>query len=159
MLFFISPSNPYLQEGLVYRGWCELAVSQLSSVKSLWVFGLCGPPVVSVLGFSFFFITFVVVQSLSRVLLAVTSWTAARQAPLSFTVSRSSLKLMSIKAVVPSNHLILCRPLLRLSVFPSIGVFSSEPVLCIGWPKYWTFGISPSSEYSGFISFRSDWFS
>ena len=159
MLFFISPSNPYLQEGLVYRGWCKLAVSQLFLVKSPWLSGLCGPPLVSVLGSSFFFLTFVV-QLLSRVLLVGTSWTAARQAPLSFTISQSLLKLTSIESVMPSNHLILCRPLLLLSsIFPSIRVFSNELVLCIRWPKYWSFSISPSSEYSGLISFRIDWFS
>ena len=81
--------------------------------------------------------------------------------PLSFTISWSLRKLMSIESVMPSNHLILCRPLLLLpSVFPSIRVFSSESALCIRWPKYWrfTFSISPSSEYSGLISFGMDWF-
>ena len=101
----------------------------------------------------------VLVQSLSHVLLFVTPWTAACQASLSLTNSRSLLKLMSIKLVMPSNHLILCRPLLLLpSVFPSIKVFSNESVLRM-WSKYWSFsfGISPSSEYSGLISFRLDW--
>ena len=87
-------------------------------------------------------------------------WTEACQAPLSFTVSWSLLKLMSIKLVMPSNHLILCRPLLLLpSVLPSIRVFSKESVLCIRWPTYWSFSfsISPSNEYSGPISFRMDW--
>ena len=88
----------------------------------------------------------------------MTSWTAARQASLSITNSQSLLKLMSIKSVMPSNHLILCHPLLLLpSVFPSIMVFSSESVLHISWPKYWSFSISPSNEYSGLISFRMDW--
>ena len=80
---------------------------------------------------------------------------------LSFTISRSLLKLMSIESLMLSNHLILCRPLLLLpSIFPSIRVFSSESALCIKWPKYWSFGvsISPSNEYSGLISFRIDWF-
>ena len=80
--------------------------------------------------------------------------------PCSFTISRSLLKLMSIESVIPSNHLILCRPLLLLlSVFPSIRVFSNESVLCIRWPNYWrfSFSISPSNEYSGLISFRMDW--
>ena len=88
-------------------------------------------------------------------------WTAAGQASLSFTISQSFLKLMSIESVMPANHLILCRPLLLLpSVFPSIRVFSNKLVLCIRWPKYWSFSfsISPSSEYSGLISFRMDWF-
>ena len=91
---------------------------------------------------------------------SVTPWTTAHQASLSFTNSWSLLTLMSIELVMPSNHLILCRPLLFLpSVFPSIGVFSSESVLCIRWPKYWnfSFSISPSNEYSGLISFRMDW--
>ena len=92
---------------------------------------------------------------------SATPWTAAHQASLSFTVSRSLLKPMSIESVMPSNHLIICRPLLLLpSVFPSIGVFSSASALCTRWPKYWSFSfnISPSNEYSGLISFRMDWF-
>ena len=88
-----------------------------------------------------------------------TPWTAAQQASLSITISRSLLKLMSIESVMPSNHLILCHPLLLLpSIFPSIRVFSNESVLCITWPKYWRFSISPSNEYSRLISFRIDWF-
>ena len=86
---------------------------------------------------------------------------AACQASLSFTITRSLLKLMSIESVMPSNNLILCRPLLLLpSIFPSIRVFSNESALCIRWSKYWSFSfsISPSSEYSGLISFRIDWF-
>ena len=101
-----------------------------------------------------------VVQSLSRVSLFATPWTAARQASLPFTNSRSLLKLMSIASVMPSNHLILCCPLLLLpSIFPSIRVFSNESVLHIRWPKYWSFSfnISPSNEYSGLISFRTNW--
>ena len=100
------------------------------------------------------------VQSLSRVQLFVTPWTAACQASLSITDSRSLLKLMSIKSVMPSNYLILCHPLLLPpSIFPSIRVFSSELVLRIKWPNYWSFSfsISPSNEYSGLISFRMDW--
>ena len=100
------------------------------------------------------------VQSLSRLRLFVTQWTAVRRASLSVTNSWSLLKLMSIELVMPSNHLILCHTLLFLpSVFPSIRVFSSESVLYIRWPKYWSFSfsISPSSEYSGLISFRMDW--
>ena len=92
---------------------------------------------------------------------SVTPWTAAHQASLSITNSQSLLKLMSIESVMPSNHLILCHPLLLPpSIFPSIRVFSSESVLCIRWPKYWnfSFNISPSNEYSGLISFRIDWF-
>ena len=96
------------------------------------------------------------VQSLSRVRLFATPWTAAS---LSITNSQSLLKLMSIKLVMPSSHFILCCPLLLLpSIFPSIGVFSSESPLCIRWPKYWSFSfnISPSNEHPGLISFRMD---
>ena len=102
---------------------------------------------------------FIVVQLLSRVWLFVTPLTAACQAPLSFTISWSLFKLMSIESVMPSNHLILCHPLLLPSVFPSIRVFSNESVLHIRWPEYWSFSfsISPSNEYSGLISFRIDW--
>ena len=97
------------------------------------------------------------VQSLSHVQLFATPWTAACQASVSITNSRSLLKLMSIESVMPSNHLILCRPLLlRSSIFPSIRVFSNESVLRIRWPKYWSFSISPSNEYSGLIFFRMD---
>ena len=100
----------------------------------------------------------VVFQLFRHVLLFVTPWTAARQASLSFTISWSLLKLMSIELVMTSNHLILCHPLLLLpSIFPRIKVFSKESVLCIGWPKYWSFSISPSSECSGLIFFRIDW--
>ena len=89
---------------------------------------------------------------------SATPWTAACQASLSFTVSLSLLKLMSIESVIPSKHLILCHPLLFLpSIFPSIRVFSNESVLHIRWPKDWSFSVSPSSEYSGLISFRTDW--
>ena len=101
------------------------------------------------------------VQSLSPVQLFATPWTAACQASLSINNSWSLLKLMSIESAMPSNHLILCRPLLLLpSIFPKITVFSSESVLCIRRPKYqsFTFSISPSNEYSGLISFRMDWF-
>ena len=89
---------------------------------------------------------------------SMTQWTAARQVSLSITNSRSLLKLMSIESVMPSNHLILCRPLLLPSIIPSIRVFSNESVLHIRWPNYWSFSfsISPSSEYSGLISFRMD---
>ena len=97
------------------------------------------------------------VQSLSHVL---TPWSAARQASLSITNSRSSLRLMSIESVMPSNHLILCRPLLLLpSILPRIRVFTNESVLHIRWPKYWSFSfsLSPSNEYSGLIFFTIDW--
>ena len=99
------------------------------------------------------------VQSLSRVRLFATPWTAARQASLSITNSRSLPKLTSIESVMPSNLLIPCCPLLFLpSIFPSIRVFSSELALHIRWPKYWSFSIRPSNEYSRLISFRIDWF-
>ena len=97
---------------------------------------------------------------LSHVRLFATPWTAAHQASLSIANSQSLLKLMSIESVMPSNHLILCRPLLLLpSIFPSIRVFSNESVFCIRWPKHWSFSfsISPCNEYSGLISFRMDW--
>ena len=100
------------------------------------------------------------VQTLSCVRLFATPWTAAHQASLSITNSQSLLKLMFIESVIPSNHLILCRPLLLLpSIFPSIRVFSKESVLHIRWPKYWSFSFSicPFNEYSRLISFRMDW--
>ena len=112
-----------------------------------------------ILNFSHF--PFQSIQSLSRVQLFATPWTAACQVSLSITNSQSLLRLMSIKSVMPSNHLILCHPLLLLpSIFPTIRVFSNESVLCIRWPKYWSFSfsISPSKEYSGLIYFRIDWF-
>ena len=107
----------------------------------------------------FFIILFSSVQSLSCAWLFEIPWTAARQASLSITNSQSLLKLMSIQLVMPSNHLILCCPLLRPpSIFPSIRVFSNESVL-VRWPKFWSFSfsISPSNEYSGLTSFRMDW--
>ena len=100
------------------------------------------------------------IQSLSHVQLFMTPWTAAHQASLSTTNSQRSLKLMSIESVMPSNHLILCHPLLLTSsIFLSIRVFSNESVLCIRWPKYWSFifSISPSKEYTVLIYFRIDW--
>ena len=107
----------------------------------------------------FFLLIIPSVQFSCSVLLFVTPWTAARQASLPITNSRSLLKLMPIESVMPSNHLILCRPLLLPpSVFPNIRVFSNESVLCIRWPKFWnfSFNISPSNEYSGQIYFRID---
>ena len=108
---------------------------------------------------SLFFVA--VVQLLSCVRLFVTPWTVARQTSLSLTISQSLLKLTSIELVIPSNHLNLCCPLLLLpSIFPSIRVFSNELGLHIRWPEYWSFNysISPSSEYSGLICYRIDWF-
>ena len=109
---------------------------------------------------SFKFMTFSSVQSLSRVLLFATPWIAARQASLSITNSRSSLRLTSIESVMPSSHLNLCRPLLLLPPTPlSITVFSNESTLHMRWPKYWSFScsITPSKEIPGLISFRMDW--
>ena len=101
----------------------------------------------------------IVVQSFSCVWLFATPWTAAHQASLSFTISWSLLKFMSIELMMPSNHLILCCPFILLpSIFPCIRVFSNESLLHIRWPKYWSFSISPANEYSGLISFRIDWF-
>ena len=100
----------------------------------------------------------VLVQLLSHVLLSATPWTTARQTSLSFTIFQSLLKLMSIESMMPSNYLILCHPLLlQPSLFPSINVFSNGSALCIRGPKYWSFSISPSNEYSGLISLRMDW--
>ena len=118
----------------------------------LWIF--------STLFSNFSFSIISSVQSLSRIQLFVTPWTAARQASLSITNSRSSPKPMSIELVMPSNHLILCRRLLLLpSIFPSIRVFSNESALRIRWPKYWSFSfkINPTNEHPGLISFRMDW--
>ena len=98
------------------------------------------------------------VQLFSCVQLFATPWTSGSQASLFITNSWSLLRLMTVDSVMPSNHLILCCPLLRPpSIFPSIRVFSNESVLCIRWSKYWSFSISPSNEYSGLISFRIDW--
>ena len=137
-LFIIAESSP----------WLPLLLLQhtLQSVCRTLCFTIC--------------LWFSSVQSLSRVQLFATPWTAARQDSLSITSSLSLLKPMSIESLMPSNHLILCHPLLFLrSIFPSIKVFSNESVLHIRWPKYWSFivSISPSNEYSGLISFRNDW--
>ena len=105
-------------------------------------------------------VQFSLVQSLSHVWLFETPWTAARQASLSITNSRSSIRFTSIESVMPSSHLILCRPLLLLPpILPSIRVFSNESTLRMRWPKYWSFSfnISPSNEHPGLISFRMDW--
>ena len=131
--------------------------------RNLWVFlGL--PDKVSkqalamyIIGSSYS-VQFSSVQSLSLVRLFATPWIAARQASLSITNSRSSLKLTSVESVMPSRHLILCRPLLLLPpIPPSIRVFSNESTLCMRWPKYWSFSFSPSKEHPRLISFRMDW--
>ena len=109
---------------------------------------------------SIVFYHFSSVQSLSRVQLFATPWIAAHQASLSITNSRSSLRLTPIESVMPSSHLILCRPLFLLPpIPPSIRIFSNESTLCMRWPKYWSFSVSiiPSKEYPGLISFRMDW--
>ena len=121
---------------------------------------VCSPPLSSVHGILQQEHWFSSVQSFSHVRLFATPWTAAHQASLSITSSQSLLKLKSVESVMPSNHLILCHPLLlQPSIFPSIRVFSNESVLHIKWSKYWSFSfsISPSNEYSGLISFRIDW--
>ena len=119
------------------------------------------PPLPQSLASTYLFIVSISsVQSLSRVWLLATPWIAARQASLSITNSRSSLRLTSIESVMPSSQLILCRPLLLLPpISPSIRVFSNESTLCMRWPKYWSFSfsISPSNEHPGLISFRMDW--
>ena len=102
-------------------------------------------------------ILFSSVESLSHVQLFVTPWIAACQASLPITKSHNLPKLISTESMMPSNHLIFCCPLLLPSIFPSTKVFSNESVLCIRWPKYWSFSISSSNEYSGLISFRMDW--
>ena len=134
---------------LITRYWCRLVIyecaRELIKIKAL--------NTISSVQFSS-------VQSLSRVWLFVLPWTAARQASLSTTNSRSSLKLMSIELVMPSSHLILCRPLLLLPpIPPNIRVFSNESTLLKRWPNYWTFSFSiiPSKEHPGLISFRMDW--
>ena len=143
--FFLSTLSPYLFRASVILG----LNSFLGLLQCLLV------PL-----FSSRFMPNSSVQSLSHVQLSATPWTAACQASPSITISRSLLKLMSIELVMPSNHLMLCHPLLLLpSIFPSIRVFSNESVPHIRWPKYWTFSfsISPSNEHSGLISFRIDW--
>ena len=132
---------------------------------NVWEKFLCHLSNFCFLDFSFFFFdicmfVFSSVQSLSHVWLFATPWITACQASLSITNSWSSLRLMSIKSVMPSSHLILCRPLLLLPpIPPSIRVFSNELALCMRWPKYWSFSFSiiPSKEHPGLISFRMDW--
>ena len=153
--FSISPSNEH--PGLIsFRmDWLDLLAVQ-GTLKSLLQHHSFHKLVTI-----FIFIISVVAQSLSHVWLFVTPWTPAHQASLSFTISQSLLRFKSIESVVPSNHCSLCHPLLLLpSIFLSIRVFSSESVLCIRWLMYWSFSLKISSynEYSGFISFRIDWF-
>ena len=123
-------------------------------ISHYWLFFGCHCPIITIASVQFSW-----VQSLSRVWLFAIPQTVARQASLSITNFRSLFKPMSTESVMPSKYLILCHPLLQPSIFPSIRVFSNESVLCIRWPKYWSFSfnISPSNEYSGLISFRMDW--
>ena len=122
----------------------------------MWLWGV--PDNMCIKQLKQYFSQFSSVQSLSRLRLFATPWIAARQASLSITNSQSLLKLMSIESVMPSSHLILCRPLLLLlPIPPSIRVFSNESTLHMRWPKYWSFSISPSNEHPGLISFRMDW--
>ena len=125
-------------------------------VSSLWLVRILSP---TWMLDTFQSIQFSSPQSLCRVWLFATPWTAGHQASLSISNSLSSPKLMSIELVMPSNHLMLCHPLLLPSIFPSIRVFSNESALCIRWPKYWSFSfnISPTNEHPGLISFRMDW--
>ena len=146
------PKAPSLLSEPSFRFFIE-TLQVLPNSPDQFCFHIHKPIFVSVVQFN-------AVQSFGRVRLFETPWTAARQVPLSISNSWSLLKLMSIELVMPSNHLILCHPLLLPpSIFPNIRVFSNESVLCIRWPKYWSFifSTSPSREYSGLISFRMDW--
>ena len=165
-----SPPMGYTQTDALINTHILLSWSLHSDQRLAWSPGAVGMVVLPLPGSDFLLFTQVlpppplaplrvVVQSLSRVWLFVTPWTAARQASLSFTISQSLFRLMSVDSVVSSNHLVLCCPLLLLpSIFASIRGFSNE-ALCIRWSKYWSFSfsISPSSEYSGLIFFRMDW--
>ena len=146
------------------------STSTLSSFGSLpvlynqlvsWLFSENGCTFIQIISrIKFFLFWYVICCSVAQLCLTLCDpWTTAHQASLSFTISQNLLKLMSIESVIPSIHLILYHPLLLLpSVFPSISVFSNQSALCFRWPKYWSFSISPSNEYSGLISFRIDWF-
>ena len=148
---FCNSSGGEMSAGLAHAEVGGDVESVLCFPPSSWYSWLVDGPLQS--------LSCVVVPSLSCVTLSVTPWTAARQASLSFTISWNLLKFICIESVMPSNHLILCRPLLLLpSIPPSIRVFSNKSALCITWPKYsFSFSISPSDEYSGLISFRMDW--
>ena len=133
---------------------------QILSVIGLGTEGKQGLKITQIYSLTVVEAHFSLVQLLSHVWLFTTPWTTAHQASLSITNSQSPPKPMSIELVMPSNHLILCHPLLLLpSIFPSIRVFSNESALCIRWPKYWSFSfnISPSNEHPGLISSRMDW--
>ena len=155
VLFYFIQNSPHFYSALVNRGW-------FLATKSFWLIHNLAGTLCYWYSFisCFSYIISSVQFSRSVVSDSATPWTAAHQASLSITNSWSLLKLMSIESVMPSNHLILCHPLLLLpSMFPSIRVFSKESVLRIRWPKYWSFSfsISPSNEYSGLSSFRMDW--
>ena len=140
--------------GLIWRA----ALRFPSPLPPWWNVSQMRPQNCHILKFPWVTLQFSSIQLLSRVRLFVTPWIGARQASLSITHSRSLPKLMTIESVMPSNHLIFCRPLLS-SIFPNIRVFSNESALRIRWPKYWSFSfnISPSNEHPGLISFRMDW--
>ena len=155
-IFLTDQRNQFLQLQL---GPCVSVICVMVHFRNKWIIG-GNMNSHSSTGKSIWLHQFSSVQSLSRIWLFATPWTSVSQASLSITNSRSLPKLMSIKLVMPSSHLILCRPLLLLpSIFPSIRVFSNESALCIRWPKYWSFSfnISPSNEPPGLISFRMDW--
>ena len=157
----------------IFSTYCLRSISrvvQINAFSSEWLFNSWWKLLYSFFSYLYFLVFYILynrwdkwicsVQSLSRVWLFATLWTAACQASMSITNSQSLPKLMSIESVMPSNHLILCRPLLPLPpILPSIRVFSNESVLHIRWPKYWSFSfnISPSNEHPELISFRMDW--
>ena len=149
----ISPRGPFAPKVSSPPGRGSIVIIPSKETKELQAAPCCGPFSVSAAAQR------IVLQSLSHIPLSATPWTPARQASLSFTISWSLLRLMSIETVMPSNHLILCHPLLLLpSTFPSIRVFSNESALHIRWSKYrsFSFSIIPSNEYSGLISFSID---
>ena len=153
----MNPDFPYCYFIFPLLSFHELKVAKL---HHLWYNGNLLKAHILFLDFILLSVQFSSVQSCSCVQLIATPWTAARQASLSITNSRSLLRLMSVESLMPSNYLILCRPLLLLpSIFPNIRVFSNELAFHIRWPKYWSFSfnISPSNEHPGLISFRMDW--
>ena len=167
-------NSPKYRGVCLFHGFCFcfifFDINPTDGLWASWIYGLLSDINLEIFSFllleiflmilSLFLLLLRSVQSLSHVCLFAIPWTAVHQASLSITNSRSLLKLMSIELVMPSNHFILCHPLLLLpSIFPSIRVFSNKSILCIRWPKYWSFifSISSSNEYSGPISFRMDW--
>ena len=144
-----NKSLPYLSLCLLLNSFLHWNKKDCSSVSPSEA-----PPETTLHNFS----TTNVVQPLNGFRLFATPWTSAHQASLFIIISQSLCKLMSTELMMPSNHLVLCHPLLLPSIFPRISVFSNESALCIRWPKYWSFSISHSNEYSGLISFRTDWY-